>query len=151
MPPLAAPFAAAAGTAADAASAAEAPPVAATAVTAVAPSTAVAAAAVSAAAERVGGAWEGGRAPWEGHGRGGLRGQFWSISDFYLFFGLFLRRLCVFNGCVCITVHMSRLWGSRSVVSIFYEFTGQLATECANRQGQPTRSWDEFFESLAPA
>ena len=109
MASLAAPFAAAAGTAADAASAAEPPPVAATAVTAVAPSTVAAVAAVSAAAERVGDAWEGGRAPWEGHGRGGSSGQFWSISGFYLLGGLFLRRLCVFNGCVRNTFHMSRL------------------------------------------
>ena len=93
MPPLAAPFAAAPGTAADAASAAEAPLVPATAVTAVTPSTAVAVAAVSAAAERVGGAWEGGRAPWEGHGRGGLRGQFWSNWPVAL---VFLVRIAAF-------------------------------------------------------
>ena len=74
MASLAAPFAAATGTAADAASAAEPPPVAATAVTTVVPSTVAAVAAVDAAAERVGGAWEGGRAPREGRGRGGLEG-----------------------------------------------------------------------------
>ena len=86
MASLAAPFAAAAGTAADAAYAAKAPLVAATAVTAVAPSTAVAGAVVSAAAERVGGAWEGGRAPWEGHGRGarGINlGQFGPWRSFF--------------------------------------------------------------------
>ena len=103
------PFAADPGTAADAAPAAEPPPVAATVVTTVAPSTAAAIAAVAAAAERVGGAWEGGRAPWEGCGRGGSRRQFGSISDFDVVFWLVLRRLCVFISCVRNTVRVSRL------------------------------------------
>ena len=102
------PFAAAAGTAADAASAAEPPPVAAAAVTAVAPGTAAAVAAVSAAADGVGGAWGGGRAPWEGRGRGGSRGRFGSILDLDVFFWLVWRRFCFFISCVCNTVHLSR-------------------------------------------
>ena len=92
----------AAGTAADAASAAEPPPVAATAVTTVAPSTAAAVAAVAAAAKRVGGAWEGGRVPWEGRGRGGSRGRFGSILDLDVFFWLVWRRFCFFISFVCV-------------------------------------------------
>ena len=102
-------MAAAPGTAADAASAAELPPVAATAVTTVVPSTAAAVAAAVAAAKRLGGAWEGGRAPWEGCGRGGSTGQKGSIWRADLIFRRVWRCLRVFIGCVRNTVHMSRL------------------------------------------
>ena len=88
MPPLAAPFAAAPGTAADAASAAKPPTVAATAVTAVATSTAAAAVAVAADAERVGGAWEGAvERAWAGGLEGSKWVKFWPALGFSPFFG----------------------------------------------------------------
>ena len=89
MPPVPCPFAAAARTAAAAVSPPEPSPVAASAVAIVAPATIAAVLAVAAAAESVGGAWEGGRARWEGVG-GMARG---------VDLGRFCPQLCIFLAC----------------------------------------------------